>query len=114
MSGKPDSGVPDAGDRNAALSAGGEMGALMRSLDWSKTPLGPISEWSQALKTTVGLLLRSGFPTLLWWGPKFVQIYNDAYRAIPGAKHPKAFGQPGSECWAEIWDIIGPMAEAPF
>ena len=24
------------------LSGGGEMGALMRSLDWSQTPLGPV------------------------------------------------------------------------
>src|SRR5262249_117521 len=29
-------------------------------------------------------------------------------------KHPKSLGQPGSECWPEIWDIIGPLAETPF
>ncbi len=90
------------------------MGALLRSIDWSATPLGPMSGWSDALKITAGVMLRSRFPSLLWWGPKFVQIYNDAYVPIPGAKHPAAFGQTGSECWAEIWDIIGPMAEAPF
>jgi hypothetical protein len=99
---------------DALLAGGGEMGALLRSIDWSTTPLGPTSAWSHALRTTVGIILRSPFPTLLWWGPQFVQIYNDAYSPIPGAKHPRAFGQSGSECWAEIWDIIGPMAEAPF
>jgi signal transduction histidine kinase len=96
------------------LADGGEMGALMRSIDWAKTPLGPVDRWPQALRTTVGLLLRNRFPMLLWWGPKFVQLYNDAYRPIPGAKHPKSLGQTGSECWAEIWHIIGPMVEAPF
>jgi PAS domain S-box-containing protein len=90
------------------------MGALMRSVDWAKTPLGAVSTWSQALQATVRLLLRNRFPLLLWWGPKFIQLYNDAYRPIPGAKHPLSMGQPASECWAEIWHIIGPMIEAPF
>src|SRR6188508_3859151 len=98
----------------AVFAGGGEMGALMRSIDWSRTPVGPVSSWSQALRTTVGLLLRSRFPMLLWWGPRFVQFYNDAYVPIPGAKHPGAMGQTGRECWAEIWHIIEPMIEAPF
>src|SRR5690349_9789239 len=108
---------PAAGERAAAdavLAGGGEMGALMRSIDWATTPLGPVSGWSQALRTMVGLLLRNRFPLLLWWGPRFVQLYNDAYRPIPGARHPKSMGQPASECWDEIWHVIGPMIEAPF
>ena len=93
---------------------GGEMSALMRSIGWSATPLGPPSTWSQALRTMVGLLLHNSFPLLLWWGPEFVQLYNDAYRPIPGAKHPRSMGQAARECWAEIWHVIGPMIEAPF
>ena len=37
--------------------AGGEMGALVRALDWSKTSLGPISAWPSDLKATIGLML---------------------------------------------------------
>jgi len=96
------------------LSDGGDMGALMRSIDWSKTPLGPVDGWSHALRTTVGLLLRNRFPMLLWWGPEFVQIYNDTYRPIPGAKHPRSMGQTAAECWAEIWHILKPMVETPY
>jgi PAS domain S-box-containing protein len=107
--------APGEGQLSAAVFAdGGEMGALMRSLDWSKTPLGPVATWSQTLRATVGLLLRNRFPLILWWGPQFIQLYNDAYRPIPGAKHPKSMGQPANECWSEIWHIIGPMIEAPF
>jgi hypothetical protein len=63
----------------------------------------------------VRLLLANRFPQLLWWGPQFIQLYNDPYRLIPGTKHPKrALGRPGSECWSEIWHIIGPLAETPF
>jgi len=96
------------------LEGGGEMGERIRALDWSKTSLGPVSTWSQALRTMVGLLLRNQFPLLLWWGAEFIQIYNDAYQPIPGAKHPRSLGQPAKECWSEIWHIIGPMIEAPF
>ena len=101
-------------DVNKVFGDGGNMGALMRSIDWSRTPLGPVSGWSQALRTTVGLVLRNRFPLVLWWGPRLVQFYNDAYSPLLEAKHPQAMGQPVSECWPEIWHIIGPMIEAPF
>ncbi|HEY7154798.1 MAG TPA: ATP-binding protein, partial [Gemmataceae bacterium] len=70
--------------------------------------------WSPTLQTTVRTLLVNRFPLLLWWGPQYIQLYNDAYRPIPGAKHPKSMGQPASECWPEIWHIIGPLIDTPF
>jgi len=96
------------------LTGGGEMGDLIRSIDWSKTPLGPLASWSSNLKMMVRFLLANRFPLLLWWGPEFIQIYNDPYRPILGTKHPKSMGQPTSECWAEIWHIIGPLIETPY
>jgi site-specific DNA recombinase len=36
---------------------GGEMGALIRARDWSKTSLGPISAWPAHLKATISLML---------------------------------------------------------
>ena len=33
------------------------MGARMRALDWSKTPLGPVDAWPQSLRSTVSMLL---------------------------------------------------------
>lgn len=96
------------------LAGGGEMGAMTRAIDWSRTPVGPVSGWSQPFRTMVGLVLRNRFPLSLWWGPKLVQFYNDPFRPILGSKHPAAIGQSGSECWAEIWNIIGPMIEGPF
>lgn len=36
---------------------GGEMGALMRSHDWSQTPLGAVETWTESLKTAVQILL---------------------------------------------------------
>ncbi|HZO15026.1 MAG TPA: ATP-binding protein [Polyangiaceae bacterium] len=94
---------------HSVLAGGGEMGALMRSMDWSKTALGPVEAWPQSLRTTVSTCLSSRFPILVWWGPEFVKIYNDAYRPMLGNKHPRSMGQRGYECWPEIWHIIGPM-----
>jgi PAS domain S-box-containing protein len=95
------------------LEEGGEMGELTIRYDWSKTPVGPIDTWPQSLKTTVGVLLHSGFPMFLWWGEEMTQFYNDAYRPSLGqdGKHPKALGQPGKECWPEIWTIIYPLID---
>ena len=90
-------------------AGGGEMGALIRALDWTQTPLGPPGTWPQSLRTAVGICLESAFPMNIWWGPELVQIYNDAYRPILGAKHPRSLAQNGSECWADIWPVVGPL-----
>ena len=90
------------------LVGGGEMGRLIRSMDWAKTPLGPIELWPQSLRTTVSLCLASNFPIALAWGPSHVQIYNDGYLPICGSNHPRSMGQDFSECWASVWPAVGP------
>ncbi|MGE0546259.1 MAG: ATP-binding protein [Kofleriaceae bacterium] len=90
------------------------MGAVMRQTDWASTPLGDPDRWSPTLRMMVALLLRNRSAMLLLWGPQLVQIYNDAYRPVLGDKHPQSMGQPASECWPEIWHVIGPMLEAPL
>ncbi|GAB4195856.1 MAG: hypothetical protein Fur006_42730 [Coleofasciculaceae cyanobacterium] len=94
------------------LIGGGEMGEIIRAMDWSQTPLGAIASWPQSLRTTVSILLNSRYPMFIFWGSKLVKIYNDGYRPILGStKHPSALGKPGPEVWPEIWDTIGPMVD---
>jgi signal transduction histidine kinase len=91
----------------------GEMAERTRSFDWSRTPVGPVEKWPEALLMTVNTMLSSRHPMFLWWGDELIQFYNDAYRpSIREDKHPQALGQPGRECWREIWPIIGPEIEA--
>jgi PAS domain S-box-containing protein len=99
---------------DSVFSGGGEMAALMRTLDWSQTAVGPVSRWPQSLKTAVRIVLASRFAMFVWWGREFVNLYNDSYRTLLGAKHPAALGKPAREVWAEIWDQIGPRADAVF
>ncbi len=94
------------------LAGGGEMGACMRAYDWAATPLGPPRAWPQSLRTALRILLTTNHPMFIWWGPGLIQFYNDAYRQTMGPeRHPSALGQEGRECWAEIWDIIGPQID---
>ena len=96
----------------AFLNGGGEMGALMRAHDWSASQLGPPAGWPQTLRTMVRLLLNTGHPMYIWWGPQRACLYNDAYRrSIGPERHPLSLGRPAHEVWAEIWDIIGPQIE---
>ncbi|SFE91562.1 ATP-binding protein [Methylobacterium sp. yr596] len=110
-------GLDEAGEPEADIgfmAGGGEMGALMRSMDWSRIAFGPISGWSQALRSAVSICLTTRFPVVLYYGPERALIYNDAWRPVVGDKHPWSFGRAGTEVWAEIWDIIGPMFDTVF
>ncbi len=94
------------------LVGGGEMGELVRSTDWSKTPVGPVDNWPQSLRTAVSIMLNAHFPMYIAWGKDFTQFYNNGYRPILGStKHPAAMGRSTRFTFAEIWDIIGPMFE---
>ncbi|MET0339065.1 MAG: PAS domain-containing protein [Caulobacter sp.] len=90
---------------------GGDMGERMRGLDWAATPLGPPDTWSQALRLTLGLILASGFPMALRWGPELVILYNDAYAPILGDKHPWALGRRFADVWPEVSQQLMPVQE---
>ena len=96
---------------NDLFADGGETGDLMRAFAWESSPLGPMAQWSKSLRTCVRIVLTSRQPMFVWWGPRLINLYNDAYRSIVGGKHPVALGQPASEVWKEIWDEVGPRVE---
>ena len=98
------------------LQQGGEMGARMRALDWSRTLLGPVADWPRALKAAVALCLRSRLPMVIFWGrDDYAMLYNDAYIPLLGAaKHPGWLGMSGRECWREVWPTVGPMMDSVF
>ena len=100
-----------ASEKTEFLTGGGFMGALMKDHDWSKSPLGNPEHWTPSLKTTVGLLLRAEAQIVLFWGPEFVALYNDAYAPTIGDKHPRALGRPARENWTELWDDLEPLLQ---
>ena len=81
------------------------MQARVATHDWSSTAIGSSENWPQSLRTVVDLVLGSPLAMIVLWGPEFVQVYNDAYAVIAGARHPRALGQPTRECWPEVWQF---------
>lgn len=100
-------------DADLVFAGNGEMAELGRQFDWASGPLGPVSNWSLALRTIVRTMIASRHPMFLFWGAQLVQVYNDAYRPsfAAGNRHPHALGARGKEFWTDIWDTIGPQIE---
>jgi PAS domain S-box-containing protein len=98
--------------RDSGIRGSGAMAELVRSHDWAATPLGRLEDWPETLLTTVNTILESRIPMAVSWGPEMIQIYNDAYVALIGEKHPQALGAQAAETWREAWHRIGPQFEA--
>lgn len=94
---------------NSVFIEGGEIGNLMRSLDWSQTTLGYVADWPQSLRSTISILLASKAQICLFWGNELITIYNDAYRPALASKHPWALGRPAHEAWSEVWNVVEPL-----
>ena len=99
--------------KNNCIVRGGNIGAYIRSMDWSGHSLGMMEHWPQPLKTTLSLLLNSRLPMFLFWGDDLICFYNDAFRPSLGneGKHPKAIGARGEDVWPEIWSTIKPQID---
>jgi signal transduction histidine kinase len=92
------------------LAGAGELGTIIRSIDWRATALGGLGEWPQSLRTTMSICLNSRFPIAVYWGSEYLMLYNQSLVPMVGPKkHPQAFGQPASVVLAEIWGIIEPL-----
>jgi PAS domain S-box-containing protein len=93
---------PGSNDTPRFLKGGGEIATLIGSLNWASTPLGPIEQWPETLKTVIGLALRSPTPIVLLWGEDGVMLYNDAYSTFAGSRHPQLLGSKVREGWQEV------------
>mgnify|MGYP002147579695 CR=1 FL=1 len=88
------------------------MGARIRAMDWSQTPVGPIETWPQSLRTAIRIMLTSRFAMWMGWGKELTFFCNDAYLPTVGVKQSWVLGAPAEKVWAEVWSAAGPRAEA--
>ena len=86
-----------------------EISRLIESGNWDDSILGPPSKWSVCLKSTVDIMLPAMAQIVMFWGPGLVALYNEPYAPTIGQRHPKAFGRPARENWAELWDDLEPL-----
>lgn len=87
-----------------------EMGRLVRSFSWARTPLGPRSGWPEYLRMTVDTCLSSALPVAICAGPELTMICNDAMMPMLGA-HSGTLGQPMYEVWVKLWPTVGPIVD---
>jgi hypothetical protein len=62
--------------------------AWARSIDWSQTPLGPMSAWPSQLRSVANLVMQDPRPAVVFYGPELITIYNEAYIGLLGGLHP--------------------------
>ena len=95
----------------AFLAGNSAMARLMRSHDWAGTAVGAPRQWPQSLRSVVNLMLGSGFPMFVAWGPQLEMLYNDGYAEILGRKHPASLAAPFRQVWYDILLDIMPFVE---
>lgn len=96
------------------LSGGGDAGRKIAQTDWSAHPMGPISGWPPAFRTAISMVLNSGFPSYVLWGPEFFVFYNDAYVPILGNKEAIGQGWRLTDIWAEVGDEAVQIAKNAY
>lgn len=94
---------------DAVFAGGSTMAARCRAFDWASTPMGPVDCWPSSLRTAAAIVLASGFPSIVLWGPDLIQLYNDAYAPFLGVKDATALGRPTRVVWPEVWDFNAPI-----
>jgi two-component sensor histidine kinase/PAS domain-containing protein len=92
-------------DKAGFLRCSGATAARIAEYDWASTPLGPLESWSQTLRTTVGLVLRSPQMMALMWGEEGVILFNDAFAGSPSAHRLPPLGSKVREAWPELADF---------
>ena len=89
----------------AFLRGGGAMATLIAQHDWASTALGPLRDWPAALKTATAMVLHSPLPMVMLVGEDGISIYNDAYAALIGNKHPTVLGAKASDSWPRMTEL---------
>lgn len=93
-----------------AFAQGGRFGESLSRTDWSATALGPTRAWPPRLVEALRIVLTAEQPQALFWGLRYLMIYNEGYASIIGSKHPRALGSPAADTFPENWDkTTGPV-----
>ncbi len=67
----------DTSDMRSLFLSSGQLGQDLLAVDWESTPLGPIADWPQSLKTIVHVVVTSRFSMWMAWGPELTFFENE-------------------------------------
>lgn len=89
-----------------------ETAQRLREVNWTNAGVMSPQDWPPALRTAIAMCLNASEPIVLWWGPRFLFIYNDACIPVLGDKHPAVLAQHGREAWGHDWEHLEPLIRA--
>ncbi|PZV08964.1 MAG: histidine kinase [Leptolyngbya sp.] len=98
------------GTVQAVFAGPAPLAALLRSRDWSQTPLGDTATWPAALKTTLGIVLSAETPMACVWGCDRILLHNSACAALLPVDHTQ--GQPLAA--VDGWGAASSVVERVF
>ncbi|OIW30558.1 putative histidine kinase group protein [Coniochaeta ligniaria NRRL 30616] len=74
---------------------------VINCVNWTATPLGPMSKWPPRLQQIVNQILADSRAIAIYWGEQYCTIYNEAFSKLCGSKHPFVLGRTVEETWPE-------------
>jgi signal transduction histidine kinase len=95
----------ESGNGASIFGGAGPMKELCSSYAWNTSSIGCPDAWGPGLRAAAALVLAAPTPMILLWGEDATQIYNVAFCALMGAKHPTVFGAPVQASWPEGWHL---------
>jgi hypothetical protein len=79
----------------AVLGDDGRVAAFARDVDWSHTPVGPVTQWSPVLRSIMRLTMGSPRGAALLWGDDHLYFMNEASLGIVDVDRlPEYFARP--------------------
>jgi len=100
---------PFEGDNWTALIPDSAHTRFFKGRNWAASHLGPLAQWSSALKQSTFMVLADSRAACVYWGPHRVAIYNEAFVPLAGKTHPTLMGSTFQEGFPEIWHHIQPV-----
>ncbi|OQO03246.1 hypothetical protein B0A48_11502 [Cryoendolithus antarcticus] len=91
-----------------------EHNALFLNYDWTKTPLGRLSNWDPVLRSYACMIFADSRGACLYWGPKQVALYNAEFAVFSGGAHPRLMGATFAVAFPELVADIQPMFAAIY
>jgi PAS domain-containing protein len=81
-----------------------------RSIDWAKTPLGPMNAWPSDLRCVANTVLSNNVPAVMFWGDDVIMLYNEQYVQLLGSLHP-CMGESVRVKAPDHWVSFQPMVD---
>jgi hypothetical protein len=83
-------------------------------LDWAGHPLGPIAAWAPALRTALGIMLSSGFPSYVAWTDRLHTFYNAPYQELMTGRSGAVQGASMGDLWPEVAEAVVSICSQAF